>query len=268
MQVATFAAGIGAALAMLPAFVAVAGAIGTVLAAIASPAGIAIAGIAAIIAAATIFFNFFRGEAPSTADAVSGANKTWTDNVIGFIQKVTVAGATFFNFLMRSAASASDWIAKQFASSYLKIQELWDPAQAAIDKKQREFIESEGAKRGIKPTGIQEVLASMPPIVPPQIDIDRLNKGFEKAKRIANVIADKVKGFFGAGDDDPPGFTRKVNVKFESLQGTFDRLQEAFAKGDGEDIAKKQLDQQIKMVDKLENIVGLVGKLGVGGVGP
>ena len=96
-QVALFAAGIGTALVVLPTLITTVGALGAALAAIFSPAALAIAGIAALADAATGLFDFMREEAPATADAVDEANRTWVDRFLGYIEKITIAGANFFN---------------------------------------------------------------------------------------------------------------------------------------------------------------------------
>lgn len=231
IQVALFAAGIGAALVILPTIVSVVGAFGAAILAIASPAAIAIAGIAAIVDAATGMFDFFREEAPATSEAVDEANYSWPSKAIDYIKKFAMAAAKLFNQLAKQAADASDQIADGWASAL-------------------EFL-------SLVPDGTTEAIRQMDKIKPYQIDIDALDRTFESVKRMAKSAGLEIKKFnadigneLEKEKDKNPGLTRKFSIQFEGMQNTFDRLQSAIAGNQAENFAKQQVDLQ-KMANNL-----------------
>ncbi len=218
-QVALFAAGIGTALVVLPTLITTVGALGAALAAIFSPAALAIAGIAALADAATGLFDFMRAEAPATADAVDEANRSWVDRYLAYIEKITIAGANFFNQMAERAAAGADLLADHLARA--------------------------GEYLGILEKGTTDTIRKMENITPYKINIDNIRDSFGKIKRWTRETSAGIKQMQERADKvgGDKGFTRIFQVKFESLQGTFDRLQEAFAAGHAEDIGKQQLKE-------------------------
>jgi hypothetical protein len=67
---------------------------------------------------------------------------------------------------------------------------------------------------------------------------ERLNQNKDKADEIAGPLIKMFKGL-----QSGKGFQMKMNVAFEGLQGTFDRLQQAFAQQVGPNIEQAQLVQ-------------------------
>ncbi len=67
---------------------------------------------------------------------------------------------------------------------------------------------------------------------------ERLNQNKDKADEIAGPLIKMFKGL-----QSGKGFQMKMNVSFEGLQGTFDRLQQAFAQQVGPNIEQAQLSQ-------------------------
>ena len=240
VKIALFAAGIGSAVALLPVMVTIFGAVAAAIGALISPAGLVVVAIIGIAAAAKSLYDWFRGEAPTTSEAVDEANMSWTDKFMGYLQAVAVKGAEIFNWIMKNAAKASDWIADKLSAA--------------------------GEALGVLPTGTTEELRKMDEIKAPQIDITKVKNKLETLRRMGNAVEANIKEIGANLGADGNGFGVKVAVKFEGLQGTFDRLQEAFARGDGEDLAKQQLDVQKGMRAEMVKMVqglSLLGGVGV-----
>lgn len=239
MQITLLTAAVGAGLALLPTLVTVAGALGAAFMAIASPAGLIVAGIAAIIVAGAKFFNFFRDESAITSEAVDDANKSWIDRFISYLEEAAVAGGKFFNWYAKMSAAASDELA--------------------------DGLSRLGEAVGLLEEGTTDQLRQMDKIKPLQIDTDKIRQQFGQVKKFARAAAVDVREMFANLQGDTKGFTVKMNVKFESLQGTFDRLQEAFARGDGEDLQRQQLAAQRDIAAKVDVLIGVGKQFGVVG---
>jgi hypothetical protein len=197
------------------------------------------------------------GESAATADDVNEANKSWVEKAIDWIQTVANAFGKGFNWIMRQAAKASDFIAEVLADA--------------------------GEWLGILPEGTGAEVRRMPPIEPFQLDLAQIDLFFNKVKAGARAAGPMLQNLLGPIGDllgeltnpsQPKGFTLRMKVELEGLQGTYDRLLKAFAEGDGEDIQKQILEQNKGFNQKLDRVrdalVGGFNQLGreLGVVGP
>jgi hypothetical protein len=239
MQVILLTAAVTTAVALFPVLAGVIGAVGAALAAIASPVGLVIAGLAAIMVAAGKYFNWFRDESTTTSNNVDEANQHWVVNLIGYLEMGIVAGAKFFNWYAKQSAAMSDQIA--------------------------DIMSQLGEAIGILDKGTTGQLRQMEPIKPIQIDVDQIKQKFSQIKRFAKATVIDIENLFNRLNMDQKGFTVRMNVQFESLQGTFDRLQAAFARGDGENIARDQLAEQRKIAAIAANMAIGLAAFGVVG---
>lgn len=242
------AAGVAAFIALLPLISAGVAAVGAAFSLLLSPVGLTVLAIGGVIYAFSQLFDFVSGGSASTADDVNAANKSWVERAIDWAQQVANAFGRSFNWIMQQAAKASDWIADKLG---------W----AA------ELI-------GIVPEGTREMLKSMDPIKPFQLETGKIDLFFEKVKRGAKSVLPVLGGIFGAIQDElnrpNNGFKLKLKVELESVQGTYDRLLKAFAEGDGEDIAQAQLAEQKALNVKINDFIGVVknGLKDFGIIGP
>lgn len=207
------------------AFGGLATAAGIAWAIISSPAVLVIAGIAAVGAAVGALLGYMGSNSETAADSMNTANKSWIGYLIDAAGWITVAFAKAFNWMMVNGAKASDWIAEKLAQA--------------------------GEMMGILEEGITDEVRRMPKIDPIQIDIKKLKEGFEAASaKVIPKFKDLKAGALAIGEElgGLPGmlgrlmemkFHPTLDVKFEGLQQSWDRLQEAFARGTPED----QVDQ-------------------------
>jgi hypothetical protein len=224
-----------------------------------SPIGLITLAVVGLIAAFAALFVYLTGGWSDVANSTNDANKSWVEKAIDWIQAVAKAFGQGFNWIMRQAAKTSDWIAEKLADA--------------------------GEYLGILPEGTGKAVREMPPIEPFQLDLTKIDLFFKKVKGGVNAVAPAVKGLWGTLSDlfgelmnpsNPKGFTLRMKVELEGLQGTYDRLLKAFAEGDGEDIQKQILEQNKEFNQKLDRVrealVGgfnkVAGELGMGVVGP
>lgn len=235
-------AGVASLVAFLPVAVAGVASLAGVLAALTSPAVLAVGAIAALTVAAGRMFGFFQSGGADMADGLNQSNQTWLGSLVKGIGAATTAMARMFNWVMEKASAASDWIAERLAM----IGELW----------------------GILPPGTVDMIRKMPTIVAPQIDVGAVDQFFGKVQRGADKA---VVGFedliaqLQAGDglinrirqqaNFGQGFTVRGEVQLESLGGTWDRIMKNLGGQDTDAIARKQLQQQEMMNEKLAELV-------------
>lgn len=237
---ALIAVGAAAFVAILPTIVGGVTAVITVIAGlvsvVTSPWIFLIGGVTAAAVALARFCGFINENAPGIQEDMDDANKGWLENLLGFVTKGIRLMADFFNFVMHNAARVSDWLADKLAI----IGEFY----------------------GVLPKGTTDMLRKMPDIQAPQIDMENLDAGLKTAKKLAR---DFVTGFENLGKGSLTVAIRG-QVGFESLQGTFERLQKAMVEQDSGRIEQallgetKEMNQNIqKLLAEGINIKGLAG---------
>jgi hypothetical protein len=85
-------------------------------------------------------------------------------------------------------------------------------------------------------------------------------KQAEQWRKMAKAGVKDVAGALGKLGEGQ-GFHIKLNVEFESLQGTFDRLQKAFANDDPFNVMQAQLNEQKKAAAELEKANQKLGNI-------
>lgn len=196
--------------------------------------------------------------AEGSADRINSANRGWLQAAVAAIGHYATKAAEAFN-----------WIAKQFA---------------ALSDKIAEWISAVGEKLGALPEGTSRALRDMPAINPIQIDTARVDAFFRdlegKAGKADRFLSGTVGKFFREGFkgdmlgglagvwdkvkeafNKPKGLELKLNVGFEALQGTFERLQVALT-SPPEDTEKAILGGVNQCADALQQLAreGLVLK--------
>jgi hypothetical protein len=226
-------------------------------AALLSPIGLTIAAVAGLVLAFRALFNYITDGGASAANSLNDSNKAWVDRAITWIQLVARSFGNAFNWMMRQAAKASDWIAEKLADA--------------------------GEYLGILPDGTAKTIRQMEPIEPFKLDTTGFETFFTRIRTGALAVTPFVKGIFGGlegllgellNPSNPQGFTMRMKVEIEGLQQTYDRLLKGFAEGDGEDLQRQILDQNKQFNEKLDalknSLVNGLEKLGrdFGVVGP
>lgn len=239
---------IAAMVALAPVFSAVWAAAGAVIGAVwagialvlSSPIlliGLIIAAVGGLVVAFAKLFGFMESGSASASDGINEANASWVGKVLGWIQAVVTFFAKGFNWIAEKAAAVSDFIAEKMADA-------------------AEFV-------GLVPEGTGAMIRTMKPIEPFKLDIDKIDLAFNKMKNGARNVAPAIKQALGPiaglfqelmqpGNGD--GFHVRMKVELEGLQGTFDRLQKAFAEGDGEDVQQQILEQNKAFNQKLDDV--------------
>lgn len=241
--------GVATFIAFLPVIVAgvtaVAGAFGLLF----SPIGLTIVAIGAVMLAAKKMYDFLVGGSASAASDMNSNNRTWIDSLINGIQWAGTQIGNFFN-----------WIAKQWhhlshnlAIGMGQIAEQNGWVEEGTTANLISDYRHETAKR-TDPFNVEQWKRSMGVV----------RRTIQDLPSLAGILSDITGGANGGG------FTMKMKVELEGVQQTYDRLLKAFAEGDGEDLAKQQLNEQKALNGKIDDFMGVVrnGLRDVGIIGP
>lgn len=235
-------------------FTTILGGLGTVAAiawaVVTSPVTLVIAAIAGLTLAFASLFGYMSEGSVTASGDLDKANKSWIGHAIDGLGWLADKFAQFFNWTMRQAAEASDFIA-------------W-------------ALSSAGEELGILEKGTTAVLNSMEKIKPFQIDrsglgnfFNDLSQGAEKNIPTFSELLKYATGIGSAVRDIPALLSKltnpagmklnaKMTVSFESLQDSFDRLQSAFASGTQSD----KLEQIRKEGEETNEILNrILGKI-------
>lgn len=247
-QWALITAGVAGFVAFLPVMIAGISGVAGVLAALTSPFALVVGGIALVVAAAAKMFGLFDTGGTSAADSLNESNQSWLGAMVKGVGAATKAVAGFFNFIAQQGAKISDFLADLLARA--------------------------GEFSGLLPEGTVKELRKMPPIQAPQIDVGAIDEFFghaeRKAKSFEGQMGDLVAQANNLGKNigrrieaakADGGFKIKMDVQFESLGGTWDRLQKALASREGANLDQKQLLTQEQMRDQLQLAVAGLGRV-------
>ena len=212
-----------------------------------APIVLTVAAIIAVGVAIATLVGVFGDGSENMATNMNNSTSSWVGSFLKGLKNMSVKGAELFNWLADKAAKTSDWIADKLA---------WA---------------AEGL--GLVPEGTRKLMGEMEKIKPLSIDVEKLKKdmdGFARkatdpanwdaARKAVIAIGDGVKEVTGMfGKNGAMKFTPQMDVGFESLQGSFDRLAVEFAKGTPDDLLKDIRDQAKGFNDKLERLIEKVG---------
>jgi hypothetical protein len=248
MWVAVTAA-VGALVALIPALTAAVGALVAgfiaLYAVITSPFVVIPVLIVAAATAVAAFFGLISGDSKKASEAMGGNFGAWIDLIFDGIKYLGVQFVRFFN-----------WLSKHWNAILLKIGEvsIITAFRANFATMHLELIKWRATMAGIAAQDIQG----------PQLDEAAWNEMLERMRGKFKGFVGGLPEFLGAlggrfgqllklfdkiGQGKP--LQLKFNVQWEGLQGTFDRLQAAFAGG----VAAPEE----KQVDLLQEIKGLIG---------
>ena len=104
------------------------------------------------------------------------------------------------------------------------------------------------------------------PFAPTRNPLDVADAAAEYADKKGNQILgllDGIKDLFKFTGDGkkPPGFTKTYRVQIEDGRQSYDRLLQAFAGGQGDSVAERDLAENKKQNDKLDTLINQMGKL-------
>lgn len=246
---ALLAAGAAAFVALLPVMAAGLSVLGAAWAVLTSPVTLTLALIAGVVIAGKKLFDFFTRGSATAAENMQEANKGWADHLFAVIEWVGTRFAQFINWLDKNWTRATSGMAMAWAKAF----EDKGTLQALRDERAR--LEADWAKgKGLA------------------FDVE----GFRgSVRRVRGALAElpnlsEILGLVQTGIGQAQ-MQVKLQVGFESLQGTFDRLQQEMAGGAAQEAELKRIREQGAQLNQLVNrIAEGVGKLGreFGVVGP
>ncbi len=197
------------------------------------------------------------------AENMAKTGSTFVESIIGMFHKLREGWLSVVQFMERTWNKATDNIARGLA----KIGE----ATGFLEKGVGEFLEQDIANN--RKREAEEQKKEMDDLIKKnQEAMDAIKKRLEGNRRVAEDFAKPIlnaldalrKGAAGGG------FKLKLDVNFESLQGTWERLQKAMASDSGAGVEQAQLVQLQQANNNLQQIAGNMGAIAraVPAVGP
>lgn len=211
-------------LALLPLMVAGLSSVVAALAVIVSPLAMTIAALTGLGVVAVKTFGSMEDSATDASNQIDKANRNWVEHLIIWLKRAGVAMAEFWNKTIDAAIDATGWLAKKFGNQGGPWAKIFGQLQLG-DRKTFKF------------------------------DIEAVGQGFDELAKRAKAIAPDFAGWIDGANDiakkmqaafnNPANqhMRIKMTVGWESLQGTFDRLQKSFADQSGLNFQKAQLGQ-------------------------
>lgn len=270
VQVALFAAGLGTAVVLLPTIVSTVGALVGALSLLAGPVGAAVLAVgglgAAFLLAGDQSQTFGQRAASAAAGVAAGATRAK-----GMLDKL---GAAVGYVWQNLGQSIQDFMTDGWEYSKVvldNIIQLATKTAGNLKKLIENALTGQNLFEGFdyyepkKFTGTTKTFQDLAKVMD-NIDA-KTEQSAVKAAALGKNLAGGASELWDAVSDLAKGlgqakFQMKLDVQMESLQGTFDRLQKAFASGDGEDLQRTMARQQAEANQKLDRIRAALDRLG------